>query len=98
MGQLMVVEPSWFPIASIPSDERQEGLYFMSLSPAAGCFGLQTDFVLNLPPLSCILQCSCHGKCHVLSLPWCWPDGAFSVVRHCHVSISMLSTLCSVPL
>lgn len=35
-----------------------------------------------------------NANCHVLSLAWCCPDGAFSCVSHCHVSISVLSTVC----
>lgn len=66
----------------------------MPLPPAANCFGLQTDFILILSPLSGILPCSSHTKCHVLSLAWCCPDGAFSRIRHCRVSVSTISTDC----
>lgn len=75
---------------------KRDCYLLMPLPPAASCFGLQTDFILLLSPLSCFLPCSSHAKWHVLSLAWCCPDGAFSLIRHYHVSISMLSTVCRV--
>lgn len=61
------------------------------------CFQQQAALVCKLTSFSFSLPsaafCSSQAKCHVLSLAWCCPDG-LSLIRHCHVSVSMLSTIC----
>lgn len=88
VDQPMAVEPSWSPTAGIPSPEAgQEGLLLVGAVASSSKLLWFAKWLLVLSHLSCILPCSSHAKCHVLSLAsWCPSAGT--------ATISTLRTVC----